>query len=1740
MSSTIHPEGAVNDEVKPPPSWPPTDLIPLSLGFISLSNPFRKWCINMATPNNLFDQFILVCIIANSVIMAMSDYSNIEGMKAADGGVVPNMDDRWEPSTDGSAMNTFVASMEIPFNLIFLLECLLKIIGLGFYGKKENESAYIRDAWNKLDFFVVGISLLGMLPGLPNLSVLRTFRVLRPLRTLARSPGLRKIIGAVIDSIPDLANVIVLLCFMLLIFSIAGLVFWNGILHARCRLTPFPVKMPAGCEDIRDECWSTYVDTVVTYYGTNYYASGASETYDGSADPYRCLNVDNVDPDPSGSDGWTVDNSPWKIPQDCIWPIDTDDERVCSLEETGMHTCKAFAPTFGYSTCGSNFDSTGLPRFISSKIPYQSIDRMVDGEFIGGLNYGYTSYDNIFRSFVTTFQACSMEGWTDIMYQTMDAWSVVPAVLIFVLLVLLGGNIVLNLVLAVVSSSLDKLDEDEDEEEEEEEEEGDEGKVEEVEVYTGLKAIVKNPRFGQIIMACILINTVVLACDHDGIEDNVDLVAILDMLNEILTFIFLGEMLLCIAALGPKEYFSEAFNCFDATIVVLSMFDFIYAKTLPAGEESGGGAVSALRGARLLRVLKMAKEWETMQTLLKLIAKTVLEIGNFGILLLLFIFIYSLCGIQFFSNRMVFDDMDAPVDIKDYDKWLEYYPDRPRSHFDSILWAMVTVFQILTGENWNACMYDGWRCSTVPELAVLYYLSLVIFGAFIVMNLFLAILLGNFEGNEDLMKDDTEPHWSAISAEVNVEQMAIAKTLGDRWKTKATLQTAARPSFANKDSQLKQEALAKAEKQAEEDANLAAEQEKSKLTAEATRKAIKEAEAKAEKLKEERESERQARIDSYTSLYIFAKSNPIRKICADISEHKLFDQLILVCILVSSFCLALDNPLSDQESGFNKALKALDLIFSIIFMIELVTKVIALGFVMHEGSYLRNPWNMLDAAIVLISILSLAEAVEGGSLKALRTFRVLRPLRMIKRFPELKLVVDALVSSVPDACNVIVISCLFLLLFAILGVGLFKGSFSSCMGDGYDGLDAPLQDFLNQYPDDAGNEYALNTYELFKTSTSGAYNDLFESAADPALCELVFNPKKGKMTSRSICECIFQDGGAGDAAWEPVTMQNFDNVGLAFNLLFEITTTEGWVDVMYAAVDQMGKDMQHKRDANLGNIAFFLLFMLIGAFFVMELFVGVVIDNFNRLREKKGGNIFMTDEQQQWAKTQAFIMKIKPEKKIKPPGGAFGDWCYNFVMPNINPKFDQGIMACIMINSLTMSMEHHGQSSTFKVFIEAANYVFAAVFTVEAILKLTGMRWGYFRDNWNKFDFIVVIGTDLGIVLTLAVGSGIGPVASIARMFRIGRLVRLINSAKSIRTLFNTLVTSIPSMANIGFLLMILFFIFSVMGVQSYAKISLNDDMTVHANFQSILESFLLLFRFATGENWNGFMHSLMDDPDGCVMDHAEMIYNASAPFCVSESDYPNCTPINGCGSGASISPRIYFYSFTLGVSFVMLNLFVGVVLDAFDNSEEGDILGPEDMDKFTTTWAEFDPEGTWHIQVNQLKQFVDDLDKPMGFGKEYHASDDELLNRMRETGMWDIPYTVENGKNYVEITHVASSLAKKLMKSEQGETFQELPAEHPLTLKMLSTVTDLNLTVGQLFMNEATSKLKTKKTLTALGIDPSPIAGAKKPDLPPIVQGKTEEEKEKNVEAPAPPPPAAEEEKKEEVKEGEDAARDE
>lgn len=98
--------------------------------------PLRKLTIRLIT-NRYFDRFILFVIAMNSLFLGLSDYSNVNSQ----GELVP----------EGSWRNTLIARSEIVFTLIFTMECLLKIVGMGFYGPK----GYLKDRWNWLDFLVV-------------------------------------------------------------------------------------------------------------------------------------------------------------------------------------------------------------------------------------------------------------------------------------------------------------------------------------------------------------------------------------------------------------------------------------------------------------------------------------------------------------------------------------------------------------------------------------------------------------------------------------------------------------------------------------------------------------------------------------------------------------------------------------------------------------------------------------------------------------------------------------------------------------------------------------------------------------------------------------------------------------------------------------------------------------------------------------------------------------------------------------------------------------------------------------------------------------------------------------------------------------------------------------------------------------------------------------------------------------------------------------------------------------------------------------------------------------------------------------------------------------------------------------------------------------------------------------------------------------------------------------------------
>ncbi len=161
-----------------------------------------------------------------------------------------------------------------------------------------------------------------------------------------------------------------------------------------------------------------------------------------------------------------------------------------------------------------------------------------------------------------------------------------------------------------------------------------------------------------------------------------------------------------------------------------------------------GGAISALRAFRLLRVFKLAKTWHEFQKLLTIIGNTLYDVGNFSVLLFLFIFTYTLLGMDLYAYRLAFTANDEPIN---YDGvFTGTYPD---SNFNTFLDAIVSVFIVLANDGWSTIFFNYYR-GVSSTTSTIYFLSLLIIGQYILLNLFLAILLENFD--EDSLKKTVE------------------------------------------------------------------------------------------------------------------------------------------------------------------------------------------------------------------------------------------------------------------------------------------------------------------------------------------------------------------------------------------------------------------------------------------------------------------------------------------------------------------------------------------------------------------------------------------------------------------------------------------------------------------------------------------------------------------------------------------------------------------------------------------------------------------------------------------------------------------------------------------------------------------------------------------------------------------------------------------------------------------------
>ncbi|XP_043932539.1 voltage-dependent L-type calcium channel subunit alpha-1S isoform X2 [Protopterus annectens] len=1346
------------------------------------------------------------------------------------------------PEDDTNSSNATLEKVEYIFLIIFTLEAAMKIIAYGFLFHPD---AYLRNGWNILDFVIVFVGLFTVI--LEQIS--RFDGVYTPrggkgagfdVKALRAFRVLRPL--RLVSGVPSLQVVLnSIIKAMVPLLHIALLVLFMIIIYAIVGLELFMGKLHKTC-----------------YY----------------------VNTDII--------------------------AQTENEKIAPCASTGHgHQC----PMNG-TECRS-----GWP----------------------GPNDGITHFDNFGFAMLTVFQCITMEDWTEVLYWVNDAIGNEWPWIYFVSLILLGSFFVLNLVLGVLSGEFTKerekaksrgtfqklrekqqLDEDlkgyldwithaevmgidlEGGEGLLQAEEGgsETGSLYEIEGINKCllfikrwrhwnrlfrrtcRTVVKSAFFYWLVILLVFLNTVSIATEHYNQPDW--LTNVQDTANIVLLSLFTAEMLLKMYALGLRPYFMSLFNRFDCFVVCAGIIEsiLVYVKIMtPLG-------ISVLRCIRILRIFKITKYWNSLSNLVASLLNSVRSIASLLLLLFLFIIIFSLLGMQLFGGKYNFDDMEVR-----------------RSTFDNFPQALISVFQILTGEDWNSIMYDGILAYGGPSfpgvLVCIYFVILFVCGNYILLNVFLAIAVDNLAEAESLtsaQKAKAEERKlkklarSAMPDKSDEERQLLAKKLEQKAKGEGIPTTAKLKidEFESNVNEIK-DPYPSADFPGDD------EEEEPDIPLSPRPRPLAELQLK----------EKAVPMPAASSFFIFSPTNKIRVLCHRIVNATTFTNIILLFILLSSVSLAAEDPIQ-PESFRNQVLAYFDIVFTSVFTAEIVLKMTTYGAFLHKGSFCRNYFNILDLLVVAVSLISFGIQSSAISVvKILRVLRVLRPLRAINRAKGLKHVVQCVFVAIRTIGNIVIVTTLLQFIFACIGVQLFKGKFFSCT------------DVSKITPEECNGMFVV-------------YKD-------------------GNVNQVALHKRMWMTSGF-----------NFDSVPNAMMSLFTVSTFEGWPQLLYKAIDSHTENMGPIYNNRVEMSIFFIVYIILIAFFMMNIFVGFVIVTFQEQGEQEYKNCELDKNQRQCVQ---YALKARPLRRYIPKN----PYQYQVWYVVTSSYFEYLMFALIMLNTICLGMQHYGQTKEISHLSDQLNVVFTVLFTLEMFLKLVAFKpKDYFGDPWNVFDFLIVIGSIIDVILSEIDDSEDTSRISITffRLFRVMRLVKLLSRGEGVRTLLWTFIKSFQALPYVALLIVMLFFIYAVIGMQVFGKIAMVDGTQINRNnnFQTFPQAVLLLFRCATGEAWQEIMLA-------CTY----------GKLCDANSDY---APGEEYTCGTSFA-YFYFISFYMLCAFLIINLFVAVIMDNFDYlTRDWSILGPHHLDEFKRIWAEYDPEAKGRIKHLDVVTLLRRIQPPLGFGK--------------------------------------------------------------------------------------------------------------------------------------------------------------
>ncbi|KAL2871987.1 calcium channel protein CCH1 [Aspergillus lucknowensis] len=1153
---------------------------------------------------------------------------------------------------------------------------------------------------------------------------------------------------------------------------------------------------------------------------------------------------------------------------------------------------------------------------------------------------GTMSFDNILNSLELVFVIMSSNTFTNILYNTTDSDYLVTALFFACGFVILSLWMV-NLLVAVITHSFQVIREESKrsafasqtiEANDEEDESSRKGST--------IKRLYDKTHWFWI--AVIVIGLIMQGLRSSSMGDNRK--QLIDTSETTITFVLLAEIILRFIT-DWRKFHQQRRNWFDLALVIITC-----VIQIPAIKNSGR-PYSVLTLFQILRVYRVVLAFSVTRNLITLVFRNAVGLMNLIIFVFLITFLASIFATQLFRSQIPrVDDDGAPIEVT----------------FADIYNSFIGMYQVLSSENWTSILYNvtsyTYHFNTAWISATFIVLWFVL-ANFIILNMFIAVIQESFDVSEDekrlhQVRAFLEQKQVNGASQGNLSLSKIFKMGRGSSRFKDPLDHGpAALDMLLKDAVVREflDDEMPPENQQQEQGPL----ERSSTTGEgpaepgvisrawttvASSVMRREPNPFYSKLKISRAyeelgpkemarevvsaSERRKlaqreyliRYPNYNkSLFLFKPDNPIRRTCQRMvgpgrGSHRVegvdpykpvwytFSAFVYAAIVAMVILACITTPIY-QSVNFQTDrdwFTYTDLGFAILFSVEALIKVVADGFFWTPNAYFRSSWGFIDGIVLFtlwINVLSALTSEKGVS-RAIGAFKALRALRLLNFSDSAKNTFHSVI--IIGGWKVVaaaLVSMSFLIPFAIYGINLFNGQMVQCNDDGLEGsLSACVGEFM-----------------------SSPYN---------------------------------WDVLAPRAASNPY--YSFDNFGNSLFILFQIVSQEGWTDVQSSAMAITGVGQQPQSFAAPENGLFFIVFNLLGAVFVLTLFVSVFMRNYT----EQTGVAFLTAEQRSWLELRKLLKQVSPSKRrSREKITSWKHWCFR-VAYRKHGRWARCVTAILVLHLLLLVIEFYPENKTWDFIRDGLFFGFNFFYAGNVLLRVFGLGWHRFsRSSWDLYALFVVPGTIITSILNFT-SPETQAIVVLSKLFLVAITLLLIPRNNQLDQLFRTAAASFTSIGNLLATWFVLFLVYAIAMNQAFGLTKFGAQQNGNINFRDIPRALILLFRLSCGEGWNELME-----------DFAQM----GPPFC---TDGDTSVFENDCGSVGWA--RALFISWNIISMYIFVSLFVSLIFESFSyvyqRSSGLYVISREELRRFKQAWAEFDPEGAGYISKKQFPRLLREL----------------------------------------------------------------------------------------------------------------------------------------------------------------------